>query len=507
MAVAFPIGYLVWQAFVAPDTVAPVLTAANMKLLGNTLLLAGSVLCCVTFVGGLLAWLTVRTNLVGRRIFAILAVLPLAIPGYVMAYAFMGMGGYKGMLDQLLSVSIKTPSGFWYALLALAAYNLPYMYLTLRAAMRDMDPSLEEAARSLGHSRLHVLFSVVMPQLKPAYFAGGLLVVLHVIADFGVVSLMRFDTFSRVLWLRYESAGLDAPNSAAPVALVLVAVAGFFIVLEMVFLRRLRLDRAGIGAGRPHAIKRLRYWQLPAMLFCLIVFAVSVVLPTSSVVFWMLKGDVAASWSKILGPLISSVGASLPAAVAATALALPIAHLRARYATRSSFILERLPFIGYAVPALAFALSLIMLFGAKWTPDWMFSLYQSLPLLVFAYAIHFLAEAVAPVRSSMYMTGPRMEEASRSLGRGPWTTFWKVTLPVLRNGLIVSMVLVFLSCMKELPLTMLLSPPGFETLAFNVWDASDDARFGDAAPFALTILIFSACFVCVLLLQGRKENK
>ena len=134
-------------------------------------------------------------------------------------------------------------------------------------------------------------------------------------------------------------------------------------------------------------------------------------------------------------------------------------------------------------------------------------LYQELPLvLVYAYSLHFLAEAVGPVRAGLYQATPRLEEASRSLGYSQLATFVRVTLPLLRSGLVVAMALVFLSAMKELPLTFLLSPLGFDTLATNIWSHTREAMYAEAAPFALLIMLVSAGFVAVLLSQERQEG-
>ncbi|MFN2325553.1 MAG: ABC transporter permease [Gemmatimonadales bacterium] len=514
-AVVLPLTYLVVRALGGAGELEPLLTGINARRLGNTLGLSAAVLTVVSLLAIPMAWLSVRTELFARRSLSVLAVLPLAVPGYVMAYALLSLGGDDGVLVRWLgaeswwlapfrrpeSGTLPRMSGFSGALLALSAVNLPYMYLTVRAAMRDLDPALEEAARSLGQRPSRVWFGVVAPQLLPAFLAGALLVVLHVIADFGVVSLMRFDTFSAVLYAKYNA--FDAAN-ASRVALLLLMVAGLFIAAEMLLLSRLRLDRAGSGGQRRRVRRKLGWGQAPALVLFAVVIGMTVLVPLLTVGFWMGRlGDVAI-WERVFAALGDSMRASLPAAVLATAVATPIALMRARYPSPLSFIAERLPFLGYATPALAFALSLIMLFSADWMPDVLFSwFYQSLPLLVLAYLLHFLAEAVGPVRSSVYLASPRLEEASRALGRGPGATFWRVTVPVLRNGLLVSLALVFLSCMKELPLTMLLAPIGFESLAMSVWDHSENAEFARAAPFALAILLVSALFTAVLLLSGR----
>ena len=164
--------------------------------------------------------------------------------------------------------------------------------------------------------------------------------------------------------------------------------------------------------------------------------------------------------------------------------------------------MERVAYIGYATPPLAFALSLI--FFALWATPWM---YQTVWVLIYAYTLHFLAEAIGPVRSSLYHASPRLEEAARGLGYSALTAFFKATFPLLIRGLTVSVAFVFLASMKELPMTFLLSPPGYETLATNVWSYTEEAMFAEAAPYALTLLLFSALFVWVLLIQERSRDE
>jgi iron(III) transport system permease protein len=164
-----------------------------------------------------------------------------------------------------------------------------------------------------------------------------------------------------------------------------------------------------------------------------------------------------------------------------------------RYPSRISKLFERLAWLGYSIPPLALALAFVF-FSLSATP-W---LYQTLIILIFAYAVHFLAEALGPIRSALLQAPPRLEEAARSLGASQWTAFRKITLPLLQSGMIAGASFVFLSCMKELPMAFILSPIGFETLAVNVWSYTNEAMFAYAAPYALTILAFSSVFVGVL---------
>lgn len=503
VGVALPLTYLLIRAFEADwETVSTVVfRQRNLMLLGNTLLLCGAVLTIVTLLALPIAWLTTRTNLPGRRAFTLLAVMPLAVPAYVMAYTLLGLGGPYGTTAQLLGFELPMVRGFWGATLALSLYNLPYMFLNLRVAMQRLDPALEEAARSLGLPSWRVFIGVVMPQLRPAFLAGALLVLLHVIGDFGAVSLMRYESFSYALFMQYE-AGADRVY-AAWLALMLIGLTGGLLVLELRFLRGFRLDPAGITTPRPTRLVRLGWWKLPAYLLLGAVALVGLIVPLATIFFWLARhpggvgGAMGSDWTSSLA---DSVSASLPAALLAALLALPIAYMARRYGSPLSRGIEQSAYLGYATPALAFALGLVF-FSLRVAP-W---LYQTLFLLVYAYALHFLAEAVGPIRSALYVATPRLEEASRSLGWGRVQTFFRVTLPLLRSGLVVSVALVFLSAMKELPLTFILSPLGFETLAMNLWSLTNEAMFAAAAPYALTILVFSGLFVGLLLLRGHEE--
>jgi iron(III) transport system permease protein len=222
-------------------------------------------------------------------------------------------------------------------------------------------------------------------------------------------------------------------------------------------------------------------------------------LPVVTVGYWMADLTVAGlPWASLASSLWASVSASVPAALLAALLATPVAYLGVRHHSGWTQGIERIAYLGYATPPLAFALALIV-FTLGAVPV----AYQTLGLLVTAYALHFMAEAIGPIRSALYQAPPNLEEAARSLGRSPVGAFASVTFPLMRRGLLVSVAFVFLSAMKELPLTFLLAPVGFETLALNVWSYAEEAMFGPAAPYALTIMFFSACFVGLLLTRER----
>lgn len=494
MGVLVPLGYLLLRALEADgaQVEALLLRGRTFYLLGNTLLLTAGVLLFSTVVAFPLAWLTTRAALPGNRLVTLLGVLPLAVPGYVMAYILLATTGTQGTLARLFGLEWPRLHGYVGALLALGLYTYPYLFLNLRTALLGLDPALEETARALGHTRPQVFFRVTLPQLRPAFYAGALLVGLHVLGDFGVVSLMRFETFSFALYSQYTAA-YDRVY-AAWLALLLLGLTGTVLWLETRLLRGLHLHRTTATPTRRRVPSLLGRWQLPAWLLVAAVALFSLVLPLLTLGYWLMQppgGHV----RTLLEAVAASFAASAPAAVLATALTLPLAYLGVRRPSPVSRALERIAYLGYATPPLAFALAMIF-FTLQALPF----AYQTLGLLVVAYALHFLAEAVGPVRSSLYQASPRLEESARALGYTPLRAFFRATFPLLRRGVLVSMALVFLSAMKELPLTFLLSPPGFETLALNVWGYTNEALFPQAAPHALAILLFSSALVGLLLL-------
>ncbi|MFN3595815.1 MAG: ABC transporter permease [Rubricoccaceae bacterium] len=504
VGVLVPLAYLLLRALEAEPSewAALVVRARNLRLLGHTLALTAGVLAFATALALPLAWLATRADVRGRRLLTLLGVLPLAVPGYVMAYALLAATGTNGLLALALGLELPRVSGYAGALLALGLYTFPYLFLNLRAALLGLDPALEEAARSLGHTRREVALRVVLPQLRPAYLAGALLVALHVLGDFGVVSLMRYETFSYALYVQYAAA-YDRVY-AAWLALMLLALTGTLLWLEARLLRGRRFARAAGTARRTAPPAPLGRWRLPAYAFAGAVALFSIGLPLVTVSFWLLRADTPAAladgrWLALASALADSVRAALPAALLAALLAVPLAYLSVRHPSRTSRAAERVAYLGYATPPLAFALAFVF-FALRTAPF----AYQTLGLLVAAYALHFLAEAIGPVRSALYQAPPAVEWAARSLGRSAFGAFRAATLPLVRRGMLASAVLVFLSAVKELPIAFILSPLGFRTLAMGVWSATGEALYSLAAPYALALIASSGALVgLVLSREGR----
>ena len=496
-AAVLPLAYLLARALGA-DADARALTPLDttLELVADTALLAAGVVVVALVVGVPLAWLVVRTDLPGRRMWGVAASLPLVIPSFVAALALLGALAPRGLVQELLSPlgveSLPELTGYWGALLALTLSTYPYVFLLAAAGLRSVDPTSEEAARGLGAGRVAVFARVTIPSIRPSLAAASLLVALYVLSDFGAVSLMGYSTLTTGIYVRYES--LLALESAAILALVLVALAGVVVLLASRFRLRGAIYRATPGAGRPVQAVALGHWRWPALAFCSLVSGIFLVLPLGVLVWWSVTADPLAGRASVAweAALHSATTAGAAAAIAVVAV-LPAAVLAWRYPSHLSRLVERATLSPSALPGIALALALVF-FGSRAGG----LVYQSLALLVAAYVLRFMPYALASTRASLDGVSPRLEEAARSLGRRPLGATVSVVLPLARSGILAGAALVFLSTVKELPATLLLRPIGFDTHATEIWEGPAIGAYSEVAPSALLLIAVAAPLVYLL---------
>ncbi|MBI4336877.1 MAG: iron ABC transporter permease [Chloroflexi bacterium] len=478
----------------------------TLEVLGRTLLLAATVSFGAVTIAVPVAWLTVRSDLPGRRLWAVATVLPLGIPSFVGGLAAVAALGPRGMLQQLLERPFgveRLPEiyGFFGAALVLTLLTYPYVLLSVRAALWGLDPALEEASRNLGQGPWHTFRRVVLPHLRPAIVAGALLVALYTLSDFGAVSLLRFDSFTRVIYLQYQSS-FDR-TLAAVFSLVLVALAAALLVLEARTRGKARYHRSTVGVLRPPRTVALGHWRWPALGFCALLVSAALLMPVAVLAYWLARGLAAGEPLRLVWQAAAnSLYVSALAALATVAAALPVTVLLVRYPGRVSALVERATYVGFALPGIVIALALVF-FGANFAPF----LYQTLGLLVLAYVVRFLPQAVGAARASLLQVNPSLEEAARSLGHSPTRVLATVVVPLVRPGILAGAALVFLTTMKELPATLLLSPIGFKTLATSIWSAAEAAFFARAAAPALLLLLVAAVPTALLMLgEGERQR-
>jgi iron(III) transport system permease protein len=460
--------------------------------------LAAAVTAAAIVIAVPLAWLTVRTDLPGRRVWRVLCALPLVIPSYIAAYLLVSALGPGGLLQDALGVE-RLPSvyGFGGSWVVLTAVTFPYVLLPVQAVLRRLDPQLEEAARGMGRSPWTVFRSVVLPQLAPAIGAGALLVALYVLSEFGAVSILRFDSFTRVIYTSYRSS--FEREAAAALAVVLVAVTLLVLWLEARTRRSVAYHRVAPGVQRRAVVVPLGRWKPAALAFCGTVVTGALVLPVAVLAYWSTRSVAGeADFGAVASAAGNSLAGAATAAAAGALCALPVALLAARHPGRPAALIERGSFAGHALPGIVVALALVFL-GIRAVP----ALYQTFLMLIVAYVVLFLPQAVGATRAALLQIDPHVEEAARSLGRTPLAVLRTITAPLARTGVLAGALLVFLTAVKELPATLLLAPIGFETLATEIWRTTSASFFERGAVPSLVLLAVSAVPLALLTIRSQ----
>lgn len=419
------------------------------------------------------AWLLARTNIPGRSFFLLTAALPLAVPSYVMAYAW--KAEFPGM------------SGMWAALLVMSLASFPYVAIPLTAALRNIDAGHEEAARSLGLGPIATARRVTIPLAWPAAAAGLLLAALYTLSEFGTVAIFRVDAFTRVIYMAYR-ASFDR-TAAAVLALLLVLLALILVIIEARARGKAQRWRVGSGVTRPAPRTQLgKRGTIGGLTWLGGVAVLSLGVPGWSLTMRLLESQrVGIDFAELGGAIAGSVSASTLGALVALALALPVAALAARYSSRFVRGIEGAAFLGHALPGVVVGLSLVFLTLAVFP-----AVYQTVFTLAFAYAILFMPKAIGASRSAIASVPPALESTARSLGRGPLRAWFSVTGRLAWPGIAAGTLLVVLTAMKELPATLMLRPTGFDTLATRLWSRIEIEAFGLAAPYALAMILLAS---------------
>ena len=498
-----PLVYLALRALDGGmESLQPLFRTRTLELVVSTLALALAVTAAAVGLGLPLAWLTVRTDLPARRAWSILAMAPMAIPSYLLAFSFVAAFAPRGWLAAVLELlgtsALPGSYGFGGAALVLTLATTPYVVISVRAALVRLDPATEEAARSLGRGPWEAARVAFLPVILPAVGAGALLACLYAISDFGAVSILRYDTLATAIYSQYRLS-FDR-FAAAALAILLLSLALLLVWAEGRVRRRAALQIPHGRRRRPQVV-RLGWWRWPAIGLCATVTALSLGIPCVTIGAWLASDlgrlpELSSGLDGLRDSLILATGAAALAVIVASPLSWLIVHFPGRVSTST----ERLLYAIYAIPGISLALAIVS-FTLNVSPV----LYQTLFALVLAVALRFLVQAVGALRGPMLQISPRTSEAARSLGERPLGVLRTITLPLLKPGLLAGIALVFLSALKELPLTLLLAPAGFSTLATDLWDAARDAFYGQAAIPATLLLLVSFLSVGLLLRRGDAE--
>lgn len=444
----------------------------TLELATRSLVLGLVVTAACVVVGVVAAWLVVCSDVPGRRIWQAVLVLPLAVPSYAAAYAWVSWR--------------PTAAPFPLAVLVLTLVSYPFVFLPVAAALRRLDPAQEEVARTAGWGPAGVALRLTLRQVRPAIAAGALLVLLYVLADFGAVAVVRYEVFTFVIYGAYN-AGFD-PTLAAVLSLVLVVLAVVVVAAEGIVRGSPAYARLGSGAARRRIPVRLGLARGPATGILAVVVSLGVGFPAWRFVHWSVRAlgtDV--DWADVGAALGNSLWWSLLAAAATTLLAVPVGVLAARYRSLPVRATERATYVAHALPGIVVGIAMVAVGVAVLRP-----VYQEVPLLVVAYVVLFLPLAVATVRAGVEQVPVRQEEVARGLGLRPWAVLWRVTVPGALPAVLGGAALVYVTAMKELPVTLLLHPTGSESLATRLWTYTAETNYAAGAPYVLGLVLFAA---------------
>ncbi|MCY3603586.1 MAG: iron ABC transporter permease [Chloroflexi bacterium] len=507
---AVPVGYLVVRNITEGSATLDVLFSREIAApLVNTLVLAVTVSAATAAVGTLLAWLTMRTDLPLRGAWRVICPLPLVLPSFVAGAALLAAISPGGLAEEVLNpLGFGVPArieGFWGSFAVLTAVSYPYVYLPAAARIGGLPPSLEEASRMLGEGGLGTFRRIVWPQVRSAVQAGTLLVFLYVVSEFGVVKLMGYETLSTNVFVNRL---YNAPLAFA-LGLILAVVALAVAGLERTSASR-SLVQLAPGGMRGRRVS-LGPWKAPATLAAVIAVGSGLVAPVVVLAWWGFRGLVgegsgfdrtSVDVSALGGPVLNTVIAAVATAAVAVVVVLPLAYLTTRYGGRAAGAVHTVVAGSFAVPGLLIALAVV--FMALKVPGLGF-LYLSLPLLVFAYVVHFGVQALRSAEVGVATVDRRLEEAAQTLGAGRLRRLLRIEAPLMAPALAAGGGLVLLSTMKELPATLLAAPVGFETLATRIWNAEEDGFLADMGMASVILVAVSAVLTWLLVIRNAEH--
>jgi iron(III) transport system permease protein len=486
LAALMPLGFVVWVGIQSGWATASALIFRPHvgELLVNTALLVVLTVPLCALLGVALAWLTERADIPGARLWAWLAVAPLAVPAFVHGYAWVSIApGLHGLLAGVM--------------VSVLAY-FPFLYLPIAAALRRLDPGFEDCAASLGLPPWRVFLRVVLPQLRLAICGGSLLIGLHLLAEYGLYVMIRFDTFTTAIVDQFQST-YNGP-AANMLAGVLVLCCFALLGLEASVRGNERYARVGAGAARAPQRRRLGGRAALYLLLPIVTTMLALGVPFVTLARWLMAGGAGVWRLNEIGPALGqTVGLAVFGALMTTVAATPMAWLSIRAPGRLQRLLEGCNYIVGSLPGVVVALALVTI-----TVRVAYPIYQTVVTVLIAYMLMFLPRALISLRASIAQAPVELEQAACSLGRSPAQALWSVTMRLAAPGAAASMALVALGITNELTATQMLAPNGTQTLATAFWAFSGEIDYAAAAPYALIMVLFSLPLTWLLYAQSRR---
>ncbi|BCR03856.1 iron ABC transporter substrate-binding protein [Desulfuromonas versatilis] len=488
------------------------------ELLVNTFWLVIGVTTGTVLLGVSLAWLTAVCDFPGRKVFSWALLLPLAVPTYVLAFVSLGLFDFAGPVQTRLRAWFG--SSAWFpdmrstagvvAVMTLALY--PYVYLLTRNAFLTQGKRMLEAAESLGCSPWRAFFKVVLPMARPWIAGGALLVIMEALADFGAVSIFNYDTFTTAIYKAWF--GFFSLPAAAQLSSLLVLIVFAIIAFEQWLRSRMRFTAARLSpTGERVQLGRTARWL--ACAYALAVLSVAFIVPLLQLLVWTLKVFHREFDSRYLQLLTHSLTLGLSAALLVSITALVLAYANRRHGDRLTRGLVRTANLGYALPGTVLAVgifipvaaldnTLISLAHKLFGLEIGMLLQGTIFIMLLAYLVRFMAAGFKPIDGAMHRVTPSIDEAARLLGLRGLKLLARIHLPMLRGGVLTAATLVFVDVMKEMPITLMTRPFGWDTFAVKIFELTSEGEWERAALPALTLLLSG--LVPIILLMRHTEK-
>lgn len=514
--VVTPLGVVLFSVFSETDDVwLHFVHTTLVSLIINTVWLMLGVACGTVLLGVSLAWLTAACDFPGRRWLDWALMLPLSLPPYVVAFVSIGLLDFTGPVQTALRSWLGFDRIIWFprirstggVILVMTLTLYPYVYMLARNAFLTQGRRAIEAAQSLGHGRLDGFLRVALPMARP-WIAGGLaLVLMETLADFGTVSIFNYDTFTTAIYKAWF--GLFSLSAAAQLASLLVLIVFVVLLIEQQSRSRQRFSQA----GRSHVADRIpltgvRGWMASA--YAVFILCIAFLIPVGQLSIWavdVLKQDLDRRYLTFLGHSLILGGTAALLTCAGALLLVSASRLRNDLFTR---VTVRLATLGYALPGSVLAVGIFIplvwidkqiigsmkhFFGVEIG----FLLNGTLVAMLLAYLIRFLAVAHGAIDSAVNRITPSLDETARNLGISGVRLLRKVYLPMLRGGLLTSALLVFVDVLKEMPITLMTRPFGWDTLSVRIFEMTSEGEWERAALPAMALVLTG--FIPILLLS------
>jgi iron(III) transport system permease protein len=481
-------------------------TTVLPEILSNTAVILGLVALGCAVIGAGCAWLVTMHTFPGSRAFQWLLLLPMAMPAYIIGYAYTDALAYSGPVQTALRSAFGwTKADYWFpdihslwglsAMLTLVLY--PYVYFLVRTAFLEQSVTALDVARSLGHGAVSRFFRVALPLARPALAAGLALAMMEALADFGTVQYFGIQTFTTAIYRTWF--GMGDRVGAGQLASALLVFVLTLVAIERSARKQSRFHRASRKEMPVVPGELTRWWAVGAVAACSVPVLLGFVVPVAILVKLHLSdGEVigsgrfaALAWNSFSIAAMAGVMITVAAAVVAYAMRLSKGRLAAsvlRFAT-----------VGYALPGTVIAVGILAPLGVL--DQALDGLIQksfgvstglffsgTIAAMLFAYLVRFLAVAAGAMEGGFSKIPQNMDHVARTLGCTKGAVLRRIHLPLLARSSVTSFVLVFADVLKELPATLIVRPFNFDTLAVRVYQLASDERLAQASTGALVIV-------------------